>query len=102
MNFATIITQQTNQNQALSAEVVLLNARCKQYQEAYEYLQEQILEMKRQIFGKRSERFVDPENSQPSLLSDIGADFAAADTEKFADEATQVAAHTRKKTLRRY
>ena len=31
-------------NQALTAEVTLLNARCKQYAEAYEYLKEQILD----------------------------------------------------------
>ena len=89
----------THEIEVLKAENALLNARCKQYEEAYEYLKEQMLEMKRQIFGKRSERFiVDPENSQLSLLSDIGVDFAAADTEKLADETTKVAAHTRKKT----
>jgi hypothetical protein len=41
----------------------LLNARCKQYAEAYEYLKEQMLDLKRQMFVKRSERYVeDPEN----------------------------------------
>ena len=99
MNHSANIAPQTDEILALKAENVLLNARCKQYEEAYEYLKEQMLEMKRQIFGKRSERFIDdPENGQLSLLSDISADFAAADTEKLVDEATQVAAHTRKKT----
>lgn len=97
MNLAASIAQLTDQNQALKAENVLLNARCKQYAEAYEYLKEQMLEMRRQIFGKRSERFIDPENNQPSLLNDVSADFTAADAEKPADEAMQVAAHTRKK-----
>ena len=43
----------THEIEVLKAENALLNARCKQYEEAYEYLKEQMLEMKRQIFGKR-------------------------------------------------
>ncbi len=91
MNYEQRISQ-------LEAENALLNARCKQYAEAYEYLKEQMLEMKRHIFGKRSEKFIDPENAQLSLLSDISAEFAAADTDPLAEVSTQVAAHTRKKT----
>lgn len=81
----------------LEADNTLLNARCKQYAEAYEYLQEQILELRRQRFGKKSERYLDPENPQLSLLSDISADFAAADTENLVDVTTVVSAHTRNK-----
>ncbi len=73
MNSSAILTQLEKQNQTLLADNALLNARCKQYAEAYEYLKEQMLDLKRQMFGKRSERYVeDPENKQLSLLSDIG------------------------------
>lgn len=97
MTYDNRMIQLEHANQALTAEVTLLNARCKQYAEAYEYLKEQILELRRQRFGKKSERYVDPENNQLSLLSDIGADFAAADTEKLVDVTTQVSSHTRNK-----
>lgn len=98
MNHAVNLAQLSSQNQALSAEVALLTARCKQYEEAYEYLKEQMLELRRQIFGKRSERFIDPESPQLSLLDDISSTFTAADTEKVEDSATEVAAHSRKKS----
>lgn len=100
MIYASQIAQLTAENQALAAEVSLLNARCVQYAQAYEFLQEQICEMRRQLFGKRSERYIDPENKQQSLLDDIGDVFATAETsgEQLADDTTVVAAHTRKKT----
>ena len=64
--------QLTDKIQALEAEVSLYKARCEQYAEAYDYLKEQILELRRQRFGKKSERYLpDPENPQLSLLDDI-------------------------------
>ncbi len=97
MSFATNMASPINEIEALKADNALLNARCKQYAEAYEYLKEQILDLKRQMFGKRSERYVeDPENKQLSLLSDIGAEFASADASKLVEaQSTVVAAHTR-------
>ena len=44
MNHSANIAPQTDEILALKAENVLLNARCKQYEEAYEYLKEQMLE----------------------------------------------------------
>lgn len=83
------------QNQQLSAEVTLLTARCEQYHQAYEYLQEQILNLRRQMFGKKSERFIDPENKQQSLF-DANELFANADLEQAENIVTQVTTHTRK------
>ena len=98
MNLAASLSPLTHKIEALQAENILLNARCKQYEEAYEYLKEQMLEMRRQMFGKRSERFIDdPENAQLSLFGSTGADFAAADIEKPEYVTTEVAAHTRTK-----
>lgn len=91
------IAQLTHENQALKAELGLFQARCEQYAQAYEHLKEQMLELRRQIFGKRSERFIDPESPQLSLLDDISCTFAAADTDKPVEETTVIAAHTRSK-----
>lgn len=98
MNLAASLASKNHEIESLKAEVLLLNARCEQYAEAYEYLKEQMLEMKRLMFGKRSERYIeDPENKQLSLLSDISTEFTNADTDKVADvQSTEVAAHTRK------
>jgi len=84
------------QNQSLSAEISLLNARCEQYAEAYAYLQEQILNLRRQMFGKRSERFIDPENKQQSLFDENDV-FANADMDKSENVVTQVTTHNIKK-----
>lgn len=81
MNYTEEISKLTQQNQKLIAEVGLLTARCDQYSHAYTYLQEQILNLRRQMFGKKSERFIDPENKQQSLF-DGSAVFANADMEQ--------------------
>lgn len=83
----------------LEAENALLSARCEQYAQAYEYLQEQLIALRRQIFGKRSERFLDPENKQQSLLENNSTIFANAEAhgEELAETTTQVAEHTRTK-----
>lgn len=83
----------------LEAKNALFKARCEQYAQAYEYLKEQIIAMRRQLFGKRSERDIDPEHKQQSLLDDPNAIFAAAEAagEKLAETTAQVAAYTRAK-----
>lgn len=90
MNYLERISQ-------LEAENALFKARYEQYAQAYEYLQDQFKNLQRQIFGKRSERFIDPENKQQSLLD--GITFTDVDTsgESKAETSTQVAAHSRKK-----
>ena len=103
MNNDEQITQLAHEIQALKAENLLFKSRCEQYAEAYEYLHEQIIEMRRQRFGARSERHIDdPENPQLSLFNDVSAIFAAADVagEQAAKEITLVAAHSRKKNAK--
>lgn len=96
MNKIAINDDLIQQNQQLSAEVALLTARCEQYAQAYEYLQEQILNLRRQMFGSKSERFIDPENKQQSLF-DSNDVFANADMEQAENTVTEVSTHTRKK-----
>ena len=90
-----MLAQLKQQTHTLVADNALLSARCKQYAEAYDYLKEQMLELRRQMFGKRSERYIeDPESKQLSLLSDISAEFAAADAKPLETQST-VLAYTR-------
>src|SRR6185437_15973017 len=72
--------------------------RCNQYAEAYDSLLAQIKEFQRHRFGKKSERFVDPENPQISLFSENKNSFTIADTasDNITDEVS-VPAHIRKK-----
>ena len=99
-------TQLMNENQLLIAEtqtlkteLVLFQARCEQYSQAYDSLKEQIREMQRHRFGKRSERYIDPEQTQLDFLQDNIAIFANAEAvgEKIPEETLEVAAHSRKK-----
>ena len=104
MNHQEQIAIILDQLEALKAENAMYKARCEQYAEAYDYLQEQIRELRRQRFGKKSERYLaDPENPQLSLLDDMYVNFVDADAagnQNKPTEVTQVAAHSRKKILR--
>ena len=101
MNHQEQIAIILDQLEALKAENAMYKARCEQYAEAYDYLQEQIRELRRQRFGKKSERYLaDPENPQLSLLDDMYVNFVDADAagnQNKPTEVTQVAAHSRKK-----
>lgn len=92
-------TQLTHEIQALKAELALFKKRCEQYSQAYDLLKEQIREMQRHRFGKRSERFIDPEQPQLDLFQDNVTVFSNAEAagEQLPDDSSQVAAHTRKK-----
>ena len=93
------IAQLTEENQTLKASLALLQSRCEQYAQAYDSLIEQIRELRRNRFGKRSERYIDPENHQLLLpLDDKLTSFGQADAAgEETEETTQVAAHSRKK-----
>ena len=76
-------TQLMNENQlliaetqTLKAELVLFQARCEQFSEAYDSFIDQIRDMQRHRFGKRSERYIDPEQTQLDFLQDNIAIFA--------------------------
>jgi len=53
MTSAEQIAQLTHQNQAIVAENAILSARCEEYAKAHEYLQEQILDLRRRMFGTK-------------------------------------------------
>lgn len=93
------IEQLTHEIQGLKAALELSQARCEQYAQAYDSLKDQIIEMRRHRFGKRSERYIDPEHPQLSLFEDNQELFAQEDAagEALVEETTTVAAHTRTK-----
>ena len=83
----------------LQSELNTYQKRCEQYAQAYDALQHQVKELLRNRFGKKSERFIDPENRQLSLFEDNTELFAREDAlgEQIPDEEIQVASHSRKK-----
>jgi len=99
MIFQEQTTQFTNEIQALKAELTLFKSRCEQYSQAYDLLKEQMREMQRYRFGKRSERYIDPEHTQLDLFQDNIALYSNAEAagEKLPEESFKVEAHTRKK-----
>lgn len=103
MDFEETIDKQTIEIQSLKAQIIsyqaennLLQKRCEQYLQAYEQMDFQLKELIRNRFGKKSERYIDPEHPQQRLFSE-GDKFSVAEEEgnKIAD--ITIAAHTRKK-----
>src|SRR5436190_2006743 len=79
-------------------KIHLLEARCEQYAQAYDSLLAQIKELQRYRFGKRSERYIDPEHPQLNLFNNNQNKFATADAAgESVDDEVQVAAYARKK-----
>lgn len=79
-------------------KIQLLEKRCEQYAQAYDCLLAQIKELQRYRFGKKSERYIDPEHPQLSLLDEHMNKFSEADA---AGESIvcdiNVSSHVRKK-----
>lgn len=98
MNFAEIIKNQGDEIQALKAELNTYQKRCDQYMQAYDQLQHQLKELLRNRFGKKSERFIDPENPQSSLFGDNDTfSMGNAAGESITEAEIQIPAHLRKK-----
>jgi transposase len=85
-----MLAEEIIKNQAIKIE--LLEKRCEQYAQAYDSLLAQIKELQRHRFGKKSERYIDPEHPQLTLIGDNNK-FKIADV---ADDMT-VASYVRKK-----
>jgi len=79
-------------------KIQLLEKRCVQYAQAYDSLLAQIKELQRHRFGKKSERYIDPEHPQLRLIDGDQNKFATANAsgESIVDE-VHIVAHTRKK-----
>ena len=83
------------------AELNTYQKRCEQYAQAYDSLQQQVQELLRHRFGKKSERFVeDPENPQQGLFGDNSVFSTAEAAGNAIEDDIHVAAHARKKKLK--
>ena len=101
MNIEEIVQNLNDEIQALKAKLNTSEKRCEQYALAYEQMQHQLKELLRNRFGKKSERFIDPEHPQINLLADNASLFAAAEAAGQAiEDEIQVPAHLRKKKKR--
>ena len=98
MKIEEIIENQNEEIQALKAELTTSQKRCEQYMQAYDQLQHQLKELLRNRFGKKSERFIDPENPQTCLFGGNNR-FSIEDMagEKILENEIQIPAHSRKK-----
>jgi transposase len=97
MNLAEIIKTQAEEIHSLRCELKTSQLRCDQYMQAYDQMQHQLKELIRNRFGKKSERFIDPEHPQLSLLEDNHGKFSLAEASGgLIDDAIQVATHSRK------
>jgi transposase len=92
-----LIEQLTAQNQLKDSIINQLSERLKQRDEAYDFLYQQIQELKRKVFGSQSERYIDdPESKQLSLLDDNDY-FAESEAKGNIEVDIEVPAHSRKK-----
>lgn len=97
-NSLEIIENLNKEIQVLRSELNTYQKRCEQYAQAYDQMQQQLKDLVRNRFGKKSERYIDdPENPQKSL-------FVKDDRFSDADEAGNqiqddilVTSHSRKK-----
>lgn len=93
MNVEEIIKNKDSEIQVLRAELNTYQKRCEQYALAYDQLKQQVMELQRYRFGKKSERFIEDSNLQLDLF---GAP-AALPTENESTPSITVAPHQRKK-----
>jgi transposase len=98
MNLKEIIKNKNQEIQNLKIELSNYQKRCEQYAQAYDQLQQQVKELLRHRFGKKSERFIDPENPQQDLFDD-SSKFSTADEagESIKDEIKETAYSKKKK-----
>jgi transposase len=79
-----------------------LEMRCEQYAQAYDSLLLQIKELQRHRFGKKSERYIDPENPQLSLVDADKNKFATSDASTYnVKDDISVASYVRKKKAKK-
>lgn len=70
MDKQALINAQAETIQTLKASLDATIKRCDQYALAYDQLQSQLKELLRNRFGKKSERYIDPEHPQVNWLND--------------------------------
>ncbi len=96
MDLKEIIKEQHQEIENLKIKLCNYEKRFEQYSQAYDQLQHQLKVLMRNRFGKKSERFIDPENPQQSLFDDNSI-FTLADQLGDSIQDVKVASYSRKK-----
>jgi len=97
MNFESTIKNLNDEIQSLKAANSALEKRCEQYAQAYDQMHAQLKELLRYRFGKKSERYIDPENLQKNFF-DEDTKFAMEDANgNRQEDGVKIAPHVRKK-----
>jgi transposase len=96
MNSSEIIKRYENRLEEIQSELELYQKRCEQYAQAYDSLQCQLKELLRHRFGKKSERFIDPENSQLDLFGEESG-FAKHDALENEEGSVKISGYSRQK-----
>lgn len=100
MNFTTIIKNQQDEIQALKAALSTAEKRCEQYMRAYDQMHQQLQDLIRNRFGKKSERFIDPEHPQKSLFCEDEKFNLADNNGNQIEDSPLIASHARKKKIK--
>lgn len=93
----TIVNELREENSLLRGQLDLYQKRCEQYMQAYDSLQHQVNELLRNRFGKKSERFIDPQHPQADFFENNALIFSQADIAGEANGDIAVAPYTRSK-----
>ena len=105
MNLEEIIQSQAGKIQQLEAALSTAEKRCEQFSQAYDQMHHQLKELIRNRFGKKSERYLDPENLQLSLFKENNANlFAISDAAGAAitQDEIEIPALRKKKTSKEF
>lgn len=95
-----IIARQKNEIKALKKEVADLKTRCQNYEQAYNELLHEVKQLKRQLFGRSSERYI-AENTEKKTIGGSEKDKlekeAAPEEERPSRNVIDIKVHQRKK-----
>ncbi|WP_444901817.1 transposase [Microbulbifer sp. SSSA007] len=95
------------QVEQLTCELKLSLQRCEQFEKAYDQLLFQFKQLQRSLFGRRSERYEDPDDPQRLLFEsteardDGSVEKNEADNDKDQDAVVSIAAHKRHKKTKK-
>ncbi|MFA0814123.1 transposase, partial [Microbulbifer epialgicus] len=95
------------QIEQLTCELKLSLQRCEQFEKAYGQLLFQFKQLQRSLFGRRSERYEDPDDPQGLLFEsaeardDGSVEDNDADSDKDQDDVVSIAAHKRHKNTKK-
>ena len=96
-----LINQLQTENEELKSELKLFQTKLDRSEKAYDLLLHNLKQLQRNQFGKKSERFIDPNNPQADLFADVelpeGKSDSDSDMDNEESNIIHIPAHQRKK-----